>query len=98
VKLIFSGGDGGGGTFACQKNNYGCLNYLSSFQSGKTKKKKKNDVEILSLRVQMWFCNSALNTFFLTMHGPRNFWFGVSTCASSSSSSSSYMIWIEEWN
>jgi hypothetical protein len=45
VKLIFYGGDSGGGTFACQKNNYGCLNYLSSFNCGK--KKKKNDLEIL---------------------------------------------------
>jgi len=45
VKLIFRGGDGGGGTFACQKMNFGCLNYLFNSGKKKKKKKKKNDVE-----------------------------------------------------
>jgi hypothetical protein len=87
--------DGGDGTFACQKNEYGCLNYLSSFNSVKKKKKKKNDVEILSLRdgcTMYGFCISALNTFFLTM--VKEF-FGLTF---QHVASSSYMMPIEEWN
>jgi len=52
VKLIFQG-DGGGGTFACQKMNFGCLNYLFNSGKKKKKKKKKNDVEILCLHVMV---------------------------------------------
>jgi len=71
VKLIFRGDDGGG-TFACQKMNFGCLNYLFNSGKKKKKKKKKNDVENFVFacdRCAIWFCNSVLNTFFLTLHG-----------------------------